>query len=205
MYFAAFVAVCIWGATQLRTEFNFEDYFVPGNSYVADAFEIRDRYWEGETFPAGVYLKNADIDYFANQEQLQAIGDELRDNKWVASSPAVDSWYESFQEWIDDSSLDAAQDSDEFYSQLRDFLDSDAGSDYTNNIIFEDDTRSQIISSEIEFFSIGGETADDQVNSMVRGHDTVTCSSSSLVPVGLHLHVKTTLVDNELMLLPNAG
>ena len=148
--FAVLLAVCSWGASQLSVESSFRS-FVPDGSYLLDTLDKDDKYFGDEG--ANVYIVTRSFDYFADQDKLRAIKDEVAEEGYLQNpytTDTYDSWYEAFEKYCNSTATcgDYLNVEADFYSDLRAFIASSDGGVYNTSVVFQGyDT---IVASRIE-------------------------------------------------------
>lgn len=77
---ALYLAAAIYGCTQVYQDFNFRRMFVPKASWLHAAYDVQDRYFNGEANPVSIYTKAAPAgkDYFDLQDELAKIAPAMR-------------------------------------------------------------------------------------------------------------------------------
>eukprot|EP01059_Diplonema_ambulator_P017109 TRINITY_DN290_c0_g1_i3.p1 TRINITY_DN290_c0_g1~~TRINITY_DN290_c0_g1_i3.p1 ORF type:complete len:946 (+),score=350.46 TRINITY_DN290_c0_g1_i3:45-2840(+) len=93
---AVFLALGIYGCTQLEMNYN-NEWFIPSGSPFRDVMRVRDTYFGGNELPANAYF--GAIDYPNEQGEVLRASEILRTNYWVVEN-STSSWMEDFQQWV---------------------------------------------------------------------------------------------------------
>lgn len=156
------------GALRIQVDFDYE-WFVPDDSYLQSAFDIRDQNFERSVFSARIYTKEGD--YFANQNQLDELTEQFKAIPSIRNN-SVQSWYPSYIEWLSTSgnvgALDAngkPQTKSDFYTFLVEYLN-DSGSRFKESIVFTDESQTDILSSRIDGLFEGLTNARKQIDAL---------------------------------------
>ena len=154
------LALGIYGATHVETNFAYEDFFVPDGSYVAKAYKLRDEYFTGNTLQLAAYTRAyGTAAYFANRDELLALPVAMRTSEWHVEGTPVAAFYEAFLDSApDEASFDNAT---VWASALVAFLDSEAGASYAEDVAFGDANRTEIIGTRAArlFVRLAGNSA----------------------------------------------
>lgn len=178
----------IYGCTRVTMNFNYVDMFTPDDSPLKTAFDLEEQYFYGDQLFYSVYTREAaEGDYFYHQDELVALQIAIETDPYVV--PPVRTWYQGFSNWLetDSSYVDqlvdgAAPDPESFNAWLQEYLQ-DAGAVYRDAVIFSNDSNPQVISSQINVFSVGiidGEQSVDLVDSI---RDSIEEAAPSLDPI----------------------
>jgi len=172
----AMVGAGCYGATQVEQNFDIE-WFTPDSSDLQKTYDVRDAYFMGQNMPVRVYTKQ--VDYFALQGQLGQLNAALAANKWVLPG-SLRSWYSAYTDYLAaqgksplDSNTGGPANEADFYPWLREFLDSESGAGYVDDVVFTDTTRSQIRGTKTFMLYKELETASDMVDAMDSLRDLV--------------------------------
>ena len=123
------------GATQIYKDFKLE-WFIPDESYVNEFFDANDQYSDTGT-RVSIYTK--DQDYFAIQNDMQALSEYVTSTTYVDSTDQIGDWHAGFLAWAaagQPASVDVNgrfTDQATFYAQLMVYLDG-AGSASRSNV-----------------------------------------------------------------------
>ena len=101
--FAAFFAVNVWGATELKMDFDLE-WFVTGDAEIKDTFEVRDQYFNQQGQSLRVYTVDANFKNEEVQKSLVTLAEKFQEcegcsKDWVVNG-SVNSWYNNFNSWV---------------------------------------------------------------------------------------------------------
>ncbi|GAQ89032.1 putative Patched family protein [Klebsormidium nitens] len=176
------------GAVQVQQNFD-GDWFVPQKSYYQDVLKVQKQYFQGNVVPFGVYTKNLaqpPLDYFAHQQELEAISTELKASPYVATIPPVDSWYAAYVAWLPTSSHAAAlsaaglpRTSADFHAWLAEFLDT-SGARYVRDVIFFDGNRTSVRATKVQAYFKNAPNSRYQVDAMNAARDIALSAAPTL-------------------------
>ena len=110
------LSVCSWAFTKVDQDFSIE-WFVPSDSYLQDAYSVRDNYFGSQQLPFAVYTRGGD--YFAEQNNLRKLSFDTRAASDYVFS--LESWIDDFDSWTERLETTTTVESD-FYSELHRFL-----------------------------------------------------------------------------------
>lgn len=126
---AVLFVLAIFGAMELRAEIQME-WFVPDSSFLQDTYAVRDRYFPaGDNMPFAMYTR--DVDYPNLQDELDSLEAALNGSAVIKS---CDNWHTDFKRWVGAARVPAA----DYYGLLSDFVSSEEGAQYVEDIVFRD-------------------------------------------------------------------
>eukprot|EP01025_Chloroclados_australasicus_P031754 TRINITY_DN3212_c0_g2_i12.p1 TRINITY_DN3212_c0_g2~~TRINITY_DN3212_c0_g2_i12.p1 ORF type:complete len:838 (-),score=67.46 TRINITY_DN3212_c0_g2_i12:303-2816(-) len=173
------VVAGIYGATRVRMDFQYREWFVPDGSWLKDAFNLEREYFDGNTVPFYVYTKQGD--YFENRDQLKALAYQMGINEYVSNQLPVESWYLSYDTWLDIQNF-TANDEQQFYEYLQIFLENE-GKVYEDNIIFDTSDNKSIISSRIRLYTVHIQDSQHSIDVLDSYRETASKSAPSFSPI----------------------
>eukprot|EP00297_Palpitomonas_bilix_P001640 CAMPEP_0113876152 /NCGR_PEP_ID=MMETSP0780_2-20120614/5331_1 /TAXON_ID=652834 /ORGANISM="Palpitomonas bilix" /LENGTH=1021 /DNA_ID=CAMNT_0000862205 /DNA_START=52 /DNA_END=3117 /DNA_ORIENTATION=+ /assembly_acc=CAM_ASM_000599 len=97
--FPALFGVCIWGATNLKQDFSFR-FFVPGDSYLLDVFDVGDIYFAEQGQPLNIVTEGDS--WTLSEVQAAYIGySSTIDQSPFVKNDSVSNWMEGMYDWLD--------------------------------------------------------------------------------------------------------
>mmetsp|Transcript_1727 Transcript_1727/g.7525 ORF Transcript_1727/g.7525 Transcript_1727/m.7525 type:complete len:898 (-) Transcript_1727:418-3111(-) len=154
------------GIDALELDFNI-DWFVPENTDIGRALQIRDDSFAGRQVPVSFYTGS--VDYFALQDRLPAFCDAIRNDREI-DDLSVTCWYDEFQEDTGNGGTNAATE-EEFYQGILDYVNSEQGSRFEDFIRFSDD-NSTILATRIPAELVDTDSGDEDIEQMDSVRDT---------------------------------
>ena len=137
------IGFSIYGCTQVKMDFRYEEWFIPDGSYLHQAFKIEQDYFNGNQFPFHAITQETTPDaHFYAQNQLQHFAQALRDDPHVASAPPIRCWFEDFMNYAAATAPEmhfqngSFVDPVAFLSALHQFLDG-PGQVYSGDVVFD--------------------------------------------------------------------
>lgn len=121
----------------------------------------------------GVYVK--DIDYFARQDDMKLLHEEILTNDLFDNSWGLEDWHNEFLLWANDGNVEAQYLSDTssvpksitnenmYYTSLQTFINGD-GTEFTDSVHYDDDSTTKIKMSKITTFFDGDFLQEDGVD-----------------------------------------
>lgn len=158
------VLVCLGinGLIVREAEFKFRQFL--GDDTPATRFLDDSEHYFSAPSNIGVYVK--DIDYFARQDDMKLLHDEILTNDLFDNSWGLEDWHDEFLVWANDGNVEAQYLSDisdapkninnenMYYTSLQTFM-ADDGSEFTDSVHYEDNTTTKIKMSKITTFFKG--------------------------------------------------
>ncbi|GLC70304.1 hypothetical protein PLESTF_000957100 [Pleodorina starrii] len=152
----------IYGCTQVYMDFNFRELFVPKGNWLHKAFQVEDRHFGGEKVPVAAYTRGTvdGRDYFHYQDQLAALSEAFKNDKYITSVPPVSSWYVNFQSWlnrpggpyVEQLVGGRAPNETAFNAWIQEWLRTDSGRSFSDNLLLNA-TSGRIAGSRIDGFT----------------------------------------------------
>lgn len=181
---ALFFGIGLWGALELTMNFDIE-WFAPDDSYLHDAWDIRDSYFGSRSLRASIYTKEGN--YFTDQQALINMNTALQGSQYIIAS-SVSFWFPSFISFAEGNVnyspyVTAGQFTNEtaFYEGLVEFLGTAEGSVYKDGIVFTDNTNSSFRAAELTFLFVSLDDAQEQIDAMDNCRDIASDSSLNAI------------------------
>lgn len=160
-------AVALYGTTELKQEFEPEFFFLDG-SYQRKFDEINDIYFPQYIIPVNIYtgtMDYADEDIQRRMNKLFGQSGYVLSDDYIVND-SLSSWYVGFrasEAILND--VDAVIEPEQYYLKLQDFLETENGSRFRNDLVFND--KSTLKASRSLAFLTNIATNDDQVDAML--------------------------------------
>ncbi|XP_071954155.1 patched domain-containing protein 3-like [Antedon mediterranea] len=162
----------IWGFIDLEQFFNFR-WFLPSDSYATYVLEVNDIYYPENGVPSAIYLNNVDL--FSERSAVNTLYNDAINNKFIDSN-SFSNWYEEFEQWIQTNKWNEQEYNNEtmwpdtheaFVLWVNEFLlDPTGGDTFKADVIFDNSTSLEIISSRISFAHIVLKGSTEEVDAM---------------------------------------
>lgn len=177
--------VSIYGAIQLDYKFDLEDLYADGSS-VQKFASTNNRYFATETslFPTEVYTGDIDYTDINIQQQMTGLFDTksglLISNTYYAEN-TVNSWYTEFRQHANMTNISRSINPDSYYTHLSQFLLSDEGSSYNDDLIFDINDKGEkvLIFTRTRFALKIGKTTNNRIDAMNSIRSTTDASGLS--------------------------
>ena len=179
---------CVYGCTQVKMDFRYEEWFIPKHSYLHQAFAIEQDYFIGNQVPFHAITREVHPNaHFDAQRELGQFADTLRNDPHVASTPPIYCWFDDFMRFAAEveppSRFQNATylDPEDFLSGLHRFLEG-PGNVYHKDVIF-DASGTELRAAKISAFTTGIGSGWSAVHTVDSIRHTVEAAAPHLLPV----------------------
>jgi len=131
---AVMFALGVYGMTEIQQEFKIQ-WFLPSSSPIYQYIDISDALFGRSTFPYYLYL--ADVNYYEEQDTILNLMSHMEEQDYTSGS--VTSVTKEFKDYYTANS-NVPSNADDYYTGLKEFLDSDDGTSYMELVIWVDDS-----------------------------------------------------------------
>lgn len=88
------LAGAVYGCTKVKMDFRYREWFVPDGSYLKSAFRVDETYFFGDQVLVTVFTREPTdgLDFFSHLHEYENMVSDLKNSKYVADLPPVNSW-----------------------------------------------------------------------------------------------------------------
>mmetsp|Transcript_22970 Transcript_22970/g.34468 ORF Transcript_22970/g.34468 Transcript_22970/m.34468 type:complete len:929 (-) Transcript_22970:474-3260(-) len=132
---------CVYGTTLLKNEFDLAYFFMDGTR--AKEFDDAENKYFGSRPTISCILFTGDFNYAdtTNQQKMTRLFDiedgYVAQNQYYLNN-SLESWYNRFREFGGLTSIDQTFPSEDYYTRLEEFLSSDVGTQFQEDLVFDD-------------------------------------------------------------------
>lgn len=184
----ALISLSIYGCTQITMDFRYQEWFIPEDSDLHQAFTIQRNYFLGNQVPFHAITRETYPDaHFHQQAELWQFAQALRDDPHVAQMPPIRSWFEDFAAYASEAlPLSEFQNAtfihpEMFVPFLNQYLNG-PGQFHAKDIVL-DQTGTRLISAKVSAFTEGIGSGWSAVHTVDSIRSTVKAAAPDLDPI----------------------
>lgn len=173
LVFAGFLGAATVGLLDMKQNFR-REWFIPGDSYLQEYYEIGTKYYGGTGLPVSAYA--LDVNAYEKQNLLRDMGASLRSSSQINSAIPVTDWFAALEaSYIAANSANiSTATATQFDAYLTTFLSQPQNARYARDLVFSayvGNTTTRAANSTIKFsrqtgFLLGKSTAEGELEQM---------------------------------------